>query len=56
LFDLQGKVVGVLLSEMKVAGDYFNRFSIGDARFSKGIYLLEIEVGNTKSLQKIFID
>jgi hypothetical protein len=56
LFDMRGKVVGILLSDTKVEGDYCNSFTIGDSQLTKGIYLLEIVAGDTKSLRKIFVD
>ena len=56
IYDLAGKLTNVLIEETKAAGDYLNNFNIDHSKFRKGIYVVEIIIGNTKSTQKILID
>jgi hypothetical protein len=55
LFDLQGKLCKILLSEIKNASNYTTSFDIGQNEITKGVYLVETTIGNRSSTQKIIV-
>ncbi len=56
LFDVQGKFIANLYSDVRTPGDYQSRFTMNQYLIPKGIYLLQITTGENISVRKIFTE
>jgi len=54
LLDIQGKLIDVLLSETKTAGNHQSAFQLG-GNYPKGIYILKLSIGARAWYRKVLI-
>ncbi len=56
LLDVTGKCIEVLLAEKLYPGEYNNTFYIGHKTNAKGIYFIELSIGDKKETQEIIVE
>ena len=54
VYDITGKKVAVLLSDIQPAGEYLHTYNLAD--FQQGIYIFELLAGNKRMTKRIIID